>query len=67
MLLKELLKTKKQDIAILFFNSKQKLECKRYSKKDYNKIDEELLKGEIMEMKEEEDCLEIWVIPKGYF
>lgn len=62
MLLRDYLKNGKikQDIALLFFEGDE-LECKEYSYKNFKNIPKEYLTSEVMDTKDEEDCLEIWI------
>ena len=62
MTLKEYLLTQPyENIALLWFDKNEKLQCQEYGIRDYDKIDEELLEMEFMEYNEENDCKEIWI------
>ena len=61
MTLKEyLLEQPYERIALLWFEG-EKLRCKEYGLREYDKIDEKLLNMEFMECNEENNCKEIWI------
>lgn len=45
----------------MWFDEKQRLQCKEYGLNDYNKIEEKFLQMEFMDCNEEYDCKEIWI------
>lgn len=49
------------NIALMWFDEKQRLQCKEYGLNDYNKIEEKFLQMEFMDCNEEYDCKEIWI------
>lgn len=61
MLLKDLLKATDQNIAILYFGEKGELKCEEYTRRQFKQISKKTLKREVMDIRCEEDCLEIWI------
>lgn len=53
-------------IAILYFNSKNEIQCKLYEKCQFKTIPKFLIEAEVMEENKETDCLEIWVRSNNY-
>lgn len=56
MTLKDFVKDKKGAIFLLWFQE-DKLNCKKFT----NDIDSKFLEMEVMDIKVEEDCLEVWI------
>lgn len=61
MILREFLKEVHQDIALLYFDENEEVECKLYEKRKLRSIPNDLQDKEVMETKQEDDCLEIWI------
>lgn len=63
MTLKEQLKEMKKgcDIALLSLTADSEIRCRQY-KNCASEIPKYLLEAEVMEVNEEEDCTEIWIL-----
>jgi len=61
MSLKEFLEKQKKNIAIIFFDKHDKMQCYEYQKMNFKNIPRQFLQMEVMDVVSELDCDEIWI------